>query len=68
VFALGKRFEKSTSVHMLDLFSLTNGWIPMVNMTVSRREFGVSVVDDCIYVVSYTNIMYCLSCIINILY
>jgi len=58
-------FNYSTSVHMLDLFSLTNGWVPMVDMTVPRRSFGVGVVDDSIYVVSFTNIMYYLSCIIK---
>ena len=57
VFAVGGVDELSSrSVEMLDLYSQSPIWVPMVDMLVSRTDLGVAALDECIYAVSYTNI------------
>lgn len=65
VFALGNSYKNSRSIEMLDLSSQSPCWISVVNMLVERNYFGVGVIDDCIYAVSYTNILLNL-CYLNI--
>ncbi|XP_022181945.1 kelch-like protein 3 isoform X2 [Myzus persicae] len=48
VFALG---GVNQSVSLLNLSSQSHCWVPMTDMLVVRRIFGVCVLDDCIYVV-----------------
>jgi len=43
-------------VEMLDVSSQSPCWIPMMNMLVSRKYFGVGSLDNCVYAVSHTNI------------
>jgi len=58
VFALGGVNRScSQSVRMLDVSSQSPCWIPMVNMLVSRKLPGVGVLDNCMYAVSYINIL-----------
>jgi len=61
VFALGNNFNSSRSIEMLDLSSQTLQWVSTVDMLVDRNYFGVSVLDDRIYAVSYTNRLCCLT-------
>jgi len=58
VFVMGgvNQFS-SKSVMMLDVSSQSPSWVPIVDMLVSRNGLGVGVLDDCIYAVSYTNIL-----------
>jgi len=59
VFALGGFYiTNSRSVKMLDVFSHSSCWIPMVEMLVTRYNLGVGVLDNCIYAVSITNILF----------
>ncbi|KAF0742242.1 ring canal kelch isoform X2, partial [Aphis craccivora] len=44
-------------VEMLDVTSPSPCWIPMMSMLVSRQDFGVGTLDNCVYAVSYTNIL-----------
>lgn len=45
------------SVFMLDLSLQSPCWVNSADMLVKRRNIGVGVLNDCIYVVSYTNIL-----------
>jgi len=53
--------SKKQLVEMLDVSSQSPCWIPMMDMLVSRRAFGVGSLDNRIYAVSHTNILYILS-------
>jgi len=55
VFAMGGHSIGSIvqSVDMLDLFSEPPCWKPSVPMLVTRTEFGVGVINNCLYAVSY---------------
>lgn len=58
VFVVGGVNESSSpSVNMLDLYSRSACWVPMPDMLVSREHLGVGVLDDYLYVVSYTNML-----------
>lgn len=68
VFVMGGvNSSSSQSVNMLDVSSPSPCWVPMVNMLVSRAYLGVGVLNDCIYAVSYTNIILILNYIYNII-
>jgi len=43
----------SLSVKMLDLSSQTSTWLPIENMLVNRRQFGVGLLNNCVYAVSF---------------
>lgn len=73
VFALGgynnTNMKKTCTVEMLDLTSPTPGWVSTVPMLSKRAYFGVAVLGNCIYAVSYSrNIIYCKNQINDILY
>jgi len=58
VFAVGSNYEtNSRSIEMLDLSSQSPCWVPMVDMLVSRSLLGVGILNNCIYAVSYINIL-----------
>lgn len=58
VFVMGGVNQSSSkSVSMLDVSSRSPSWVPIVDMLVSRNGLGVGVLDNCIYAVSYTNIL-----------
>jgi len=51
---------------MLDVSLKSPRWIPMMDMLVSRKYFAVGSSDNCIYVVSHTNMLHIY--VINIYY
>jgi len=53
----GVNLSSSQSVSMLDVSSQSPSWLPMVDMLVSRKRLGVGVLDNCLYAVSYINIL-----------
>jgi len=58
VFVMGGVNKSSSKcVSMLDVSSRSPSWAPIVDMLISRHGLGVGVLDDCIYAVSYTNIL-----------
>lgn len=59
LFSLGGFYlPNSRSVEMLDLFSYSPCWMPMPDMLVCRFNLGVGVLNNCIYVVSITRILF----------
>lgn len=54
IFALG---NYSRSVQILDFTSQSPCWESVADMLVSRERVGVGVLDNCLYVVSCTNII-----------
>jgi hypothetical protein len=62
VFAMGGvdlsdrcQLNVKCSVEMLDVSSSSLLWIPKVSLLVSRKAFGVGVLDNSIYAVSHAN-------------
>jgi len=55
VIALGNSYFNDRAIEMLDLSSQSLQWKSTVNMLVERNSFGVGVLDDRIYAVSYNN-------------
>jgi len=58
VFAIGgKDDETMTSdfVEMLDVSLKSPCWVPKDKLLVSRSAFGIGILDNCIYAVSYAN-------------
>jgi kelch-like protein 2/3 len=45
------------SVEMLDVSSSSLRWVFKADMLVSRKSFGIGVLDNCIYAVSHVNIL-----------
>jgi hypothetical protein len=45
------------SVKMLDVSSSSLCWVSKADMLVSRKSFGIGVLDNCIYAVSHVNIL-----------
>ncbi|XP_008184158.2 ring canal kelch homolog isoform X4 [Acyrthosiphon pisum] len=47
----GVNGSSSKSVSMLDVSSQSPSWLPLIEMSVSRRLLGVGILNDCIYAV-----------------
>jgi len=43
-----------SSIRILDLSLKQPSWVTLVDTLVSRRNYGFGVLDDCLYVVSFT--------------
>lgn len=67
VFAMGGvHYSQFNSVEMLDVSSQAQCWVPENKLLVDRKSFGVGVLHNCIYAVSYANLMFvlCYKCIL----
>lgn len=63
VFAVGgiNRYNEHVSnVDVLDMSSPSPCWVPTVAMSLSRAHLGVTVLNNCIYAVSYKEIFFIL--------
>jgi len=58
LFAVGGRFcgEETNKVNVLNSSLLSPNWEPTISMLRARDEFGVAVLNNCIYAVSLKNI------------
>jgi len=52
-----ENFARFRSFEMLDVSSQTLCWVPKIELSVSRQNLGVGALDNCIYAVSYANIL-----------
>lgn len=50
-----QRFTATSKI--LDLSSASLNWIPMSCTKAHQHDFGFAVLNDCVYVVNYTNIL-----------
>jgi len=50
--------SKRKPIEMLDVSLKSPRWIPMMDMLVNRKFFGVGSLDNCVYVVSHTNMLH----------
>lgn len=60
VFVVGGSYSPTSfhcSVDVLDLFSKSPCWEPTVNISVKRGYLGVGVINNCVYAVSYVEIL-----------
>jgi len=47
----------TTTSKILDLSSTAHGWVSIPRLKTSQYDFGFAVLNDCVYFVSYTNIL-----------